>query len=87
MENKSIITLANKNKNYSIISNIHLKDKNLSWDAKGLLSYLLTLHEDINIYPEELAKHTKDSVSKINIILKELLDAGYINKEILRGIK
>lgn len=30
-----------KNKNYTIMSNYHLQDKNLTLKAKGLLSYML----------------------------------------------
>ena len=35
-----------KNKNYTIMSNYHLQDKNLSYKAKGLLSFMLSLPED-----------------------------------------
>lgn len=31
-----------KNKNYTIMSNYHLQDKNLSYKAKGLLSFMLS---------------------------------------------
>lgn len=33
----------NTNKNYTVMSNIHLRDKNLSLKAKGLLSVMLSL--------------------------------------------
>ena len=32
-----------KTKNYTVMSNYHLKDKRLSFKAKGLLSYMLSL--------------------------------------------
>lgn len=35
-----------KNKNYTVMSNYHLRDKSLSLKAKGLLSYMLSLPED-----------------------------------------
>ena len=35
-----------KNKNYTVMSNYHLRDKNLSYKAKGLLSFMLSLPED-----------------------------------------
>ncbi len=35
-----------KNSNYTVISNYHLKDKDLSYKAKGLLSFMLSLPED-----------------------------------------
>ena len=31
-----------KNKNYTVMSNYHLRDKNLSYKAKGLLSFMLS---------------------------------------------
>ena len=34
-----------KNKNYTVMSNYHLRDKNLSYKAKGLLSFMLSLPE------------------------------------------
>ena len=35
-----------KNKGFTVMSNYHLRDKNLSLKAKGLLSYMLSLPED-----------------------------------------
>ena len=35
-----------KNDNYTVMSNYHLRDKNLSYKAKGLLSFMLSLPED-----------------------------------------
>ena len=37
-----------KNSNYIVMSNYHLKDKDLSYKAKGLLSFMLSLPEDWN---------------------------------------
>ena len=36
----------NKTKNYTIMSNYHLQDKNLSYKEKGLLSCMLSLLDD-----------------------------------------
>ena len=35
-----------KNKNYTVMSNYHLRDKKLSYKAKGLLSVMLSLPSD-----------------------------------------
>ena len=35
-----------KNNNYTVMANYHLRDKGLSFKAKGLLSYMLSLPED-----------------------------------------
>ena len=37
-----------KNSNYTVMSNYHLKGKDLSYKAKGLLSFMLSLPEDWN---------------------------------------
>ena len=56
----------NKNKNYTVMSNYHLKDANMSFKAKGLLSMMLSLlllaHLQISIFkcvrePEFLFSH------------------------------
>lgn len=35
-----------KNSSYTVMSNYHLRDRNLSYKAKGLLSFMLSLPED-----------------------------------------
>ena len=35
-----------KDSNYSVINNTGLKDERLSWKAKGILAYALTLPDD-----------------------------------------
>ncbi len=48
-----------KNRNYSVINNTGLRDERLSWKAKGILAYILTLPDDWVFYREELATHAK----------------------------
>jgi len=48
--NQNTILRVTKNTNFTTISNFHLKDINLSWGAKGLLTYFLTLPNDWKIY-------------------------------------
>lgn len=68
----------NKNKDYSVISNYHLKDKNLSLKAKGLLSMMLSLPEDWNYTVEGLVAISKENETCINSSLKELKEFGYL---------
>lgn len=49
-----------KNKNYTVISNYHLRDKNLSLKAKGLLSYMLSLPDNWDYSLEGLVKVNKE---------------------------
>ena len=57
-----------------------LQDKGLSWKAKGLLAYLLTLPPDWQIYIRELQKHATDGRDSTASALKELMVAKYVIK-------
>lgn len=50
-----------KNSNYTIMSNYHLKDKDLSYKAKGLLSFMLSLPEDWNYSLASLCSISKET--------------------------
>lgn len=67
-----------KNKNYTVMSNYHLKDKRLSFKAKGLLSYMLSLPDSWDYSLEGLSKAGKDNKSAIKSALQELKDNNYL---------
>ncbi|MBW3490601.1 DnaD domain protein [Bacillus sp. FDAARGOS_1420] len=69
-----------KDTNYSIIHNIPLHDSNLSWRARGLLAYMLSLPDDWTFHVSELSEHTKDSEKITASIVKELKEAGYLKR-------
>ena len=68
----------NKNKDYTTISNFHLKDKNLSLKAKGLLSMMLSLPEDWDYSVKGLTAICLESKNTINSILNELEKNNYL---------
>ena len=68
----------NRNKNYTTMSNYHLKDKNISLKAKGLLSTMLSLPDNWGYSIEGLASISKESSKSIKIILDELKEFGYL---------
>ena len=72
-----------KNKNYTVMSNYHLRDRNLSYKAKGLLSFMLSLPEDWDYSINGLVAVSKEGVKAIKNILQELQRCGYliINKK------
>ena len=74
-----------KNRNYTVMSNVHLRDQNLSLKAKGLLSLLLSLPDDWHYSIRGLAKISKESPDGISSGLKELEAAGYLTRRQLRG--
>ncbi|HDR3303958.1 TPA: DnaD domain protein [Bacillus anthracis] len=70
----------NKDKNYTTINNTGLKDKRLSWKAKGILAYILTLPDDWFFYREELSRHAKDGLDSLRAGMKELKEYGYLKR-------
>lgn len=67
-----------KTKNYTVMSNYHLKDKKLSFKAKGLLSYMLSLPNEWDYSLEGLCKASKDSKTSLQSALKELKEYNYL---------
>lgn len=70
-----------KNKNYTVMSNYHLRDKNLSLKAKGLLSIMLSLPENWDYSVAGLVAICKEYSQAINNILHELEDNGYLERK------
>lgn len=70
----------NKNKNYTVISNYHLRDLNLSLRAKGLLSLMYSLPDDWDYSIKGLAAICKEGEKSIRTVLTELEDAGYLTR-------
>lgn len=68
----------NKTKNYTVMSNFHLKDKNLSLKAKGLLSVMLSLPDDWDYSIAGLVTLCKENKTAVKNALNELKDAGYL---------
>lgn len=85
--NKNTIVRLNKTSSYTVMCNVGLHDPKLSWKAKGLLAYLLSLPNDWKIYAKELSNHSKDGRDATNAALNELIRNGYIIREKLRDDK
>jgi len=73
-----------KTKDYTVMSNYHLKDRELSCKACGLLSKMLSLPEDWDYTTRGLATICKDGVDSIGSALKELEKRGYLVRNRLR---
>lgn len=69
-----------KTKDFTIMSNYHLRDKNLSLKAKGLLSQMLSLPEEWDYTLAGLAHINKESKDAIRTTILELEKAGYITR-------
>ena len=73
-----------RTRDYTVMSNHHLRDKALSLKSKGLLSMMLSLPEDWNYTTRGLAKICKEGVDAIGGALRELESAGYIVRHQMR---
>ena len=76
-----------KNRGYTVMSNHHLRDAELSLKAKGLLSMMLSLPEEWNYTTRGLAAICKEGTDCIGSALKELEKTGYIVRNRLRDNK
>ena len=73
-----------RTRDYTVMSNHHLRNHELSLKAKGLLSMMLSLPDDWNYTTRGLAKICKEGVDAIGNALRELETAGYIVRHQLR---
>ena len=67
-----------KNTDYTIMANYHLRDKSLSLKAKGLLSQMLSLPEEWDYTLQGLACINREQLDAIRQAVHELERAGYI---------
>ena len=67
-----------KNKNYTVISNYHLQEKDMSLKAKGLMSLMLSLPEKWDYSISGLVAICKENETSIKTALDELKKFGYL---------
>lgn len=67
-----------KTKNYTLMSNHHLRDKNLSLKAKGLLSVMFSLPDSWNYSIPGLCAILKENETAVKSTIKELKATGYL---------
>ena len=69
-----------KNRGYTVMSNHHLRNPDLSLKAKGLLSQMLSLPENWDYTLKGLSSINKESIDAIRTAVWELEKAGYITR-------
>ena len=67
-----------KSRGYTVMSNHHLRNKELSLKAKGLLSQMLSLPEDWDYTLAGLSHINRESIDAIRTAVWELEKAGYV---------
>ena len=74
-----------RNKNFTVMSNHHFKNKDLSLKAKGLLALMLSLPEDWNYNIRGLASLSRDGIDSVRSAIKELEHYMYVERNIIRN--
>ena len=76
-----------KTRDYTVMSNHHLRNTKLSLKAKGLLSLMLSLPENWDYTTKGLSRICEDGIDSINSAVKELETNGYVIRRRLRNEK
>ena len=74
-----------KTRDYTVMSNYHLRDMSLSLKAKGLLSLMLSLPENWDYTMKGLSRICKDGIDSISGGIRELEAHGYLIRARVRG--
>ncbi|RKQ16958.1 hypothetical protein D8M03_08760 [Lysinibacillus endophyticus] len=76
----SKIIRAEKNENYTVLDQGFLKNRRLSWKAKGILAHMLSKPDDWYFRIDELMKHATDGDRSFRSGLNELKNYGYVER-------
>jgi len=87
MSNNIFRVKKNKNNPFVQMYKQPINNENLSFKAKGILAYLLSKPDDWQVYEVDLQKHATDGKTSISNGIKELIEAGYIEREMKRNEK
>lgn len=77
---QEIIKRKLKEKNFTTIDNALLQNKNLTWGARGFLSYLLSLPSDWKIYIADLVNRAPVGEKALRTLIKELKKNRYLQR-------
>lgn len=74
-----------KTKDYTVMSNFHLRDRTLTLKSKGLLSLMLSLPLEWNYTLKGLSCICQDGISSVRSGVEELEARGYLTRRMIRG--
>lgn len=60
----------------------NVKDKRLSWRAKGIFTYLSSRPKDWSIRTADLLNKSTDGITSLNTGIKELINTGYVHRAV-----
>lgn len=73
-----MIFRVDKTKDYTVMSNYHLREKKMSLKAKGLLSWMLSNDDEWDYSIAGIVANCKENETSIKTTLKELQEFGYL---------
>jgi len=71
--------------NFTTLNNEFLQDKTLSWKAKGLIAYVMSLPDDWELNLSDLKNRSKDGRDGTAAGLNEIIEKGYCKRYQVRG--
>lgn len=83
----SVIRVVRKESAFVQIDKSAIYDDSISFKAKGILLYLLSRPDGWKFYETEIAKNAKDGLDSVRSGIKELIEAGYIERHRTRNEK
>jgi len=72
---------AQHNTDYSVVRNDIIRDKRLSWKAKGIWLYAFSRKDDWTFYLKDIVNHSTDGRDSVRGGLAELEEFGYLTRE------
>lgn len=76
-----IVRVSKRESGYTIMDPYFLSDERLSWKGKGVLAYLLSKPSNWRVFVSDLVKRSKDGRDAVYSALKELEQAGYVERK------
>ncbi len=76
----SEIIRVQRRRSFTVLDNRMIDEGGLSWEALGMMTYLLRKPDNWQVRLTDLVNYTKAGISKVRRIIKELDDAGYIKR-------
>lgn len=75
-----IIRAPRPDTHYTVLHNATIRDTRLTWKARGLLAYLLSLPDNWRVSSEHLRRVGPDGRDAVRTALTELEAAGYLRR-------
>ncbi|MBQ7887181.1 MAG: hypothetical protein IJ313_09845 [Clostridia bacterium] len=74
-----------KTRDYTVMENHHMKNRNLTLKAKGLLSVMRSLSDDWDFTLKGLTRINREGIDAIREGIREPEQAGYVMRHRVRG--